>query len=87
MLAPLMGAALLGAGASETLVLGLAVGLVAGSWVLIGAVRLPRTPYYSRDRSGCILAGAPHGRSGMFLACWNSAHSHIQAVRERPART
>jgi hypothetical protein len=44
MLAPLMGAALLGAGASETLVLGLAVGLVAGSWVLIGAVRLPRTP-------------------------------------------
>jgi len=44
MLAPLMGAALLGVGASETLVLGLAVGLVAGSWVLLGAVRLPRIP-------------------------------------------
>ena len=44
MLAPLMGAALLGAGASETLVLGLAVGLVAGSWVLLGAVRLPQNP-------------------------------------------
>jgi hypothetical protein len=44
MLAPLMGAALLGVGASETLVLGLAVGLVAGSWVLLGAVRLPQHP-------------------------------------------
>lgn len=44
MLAPLMGAVLLGAGVSETLVLVLAVGLVVVSWVLIGAVRLPENP-------------------------------------------
>lgn len=42
MLAPLLGALLLGAGMSETLVLGIAVGLVALSWVMLGAVRSPQ---------------------------------------------
>ncbi|MGQ9892957.1 MAG: MFS transporter [Roseiflexus sp.] len=41
MLAPLLGATLLGAGASEILVLSLAVGLVVVSGVLLGAVQLP----------------------------------------------
>lgn len=39
MLAPLLGALLLGAGVPETLVLGIAAGLVAVSWVMLGAVR------------------------------------------------
>ncbi|MCS6841448.1 MAG: MFS transporter [Roseiflexus sp.] len=40
-LAPLLGALLLGAGVSETLVLGIAVGLVVISWMPLGAIRSP----------------------------------------------
>lgn len=42
MLAPLLGALLLSVGVSETLVLGIATGLVAISWIMLGAVRAPQ---------------------------------------------
>ncbi|MCS6937756.1 MAG: MFS transporter [Roseiflexus sp.] len=42
MLAPLLGALLLGAGVPETLVFGVAVGLVVISWMMLGAIRSPQ---------------------------------------------
>ena len=39
-----------------------------------------------RDRLGCIPVRTPDGRSGMFLARWNSARPCTAWVRERRAR-